>query len=707
MFTRGPSSGSIVGRADAVRGLAALVAGSRLVTLIGPGGVGKSTLAAELVDEIEPEFGRVVVVPLADADDEPDLVRVVAAALAEEVDASLDGLFAAIAATPTLLVLDNCEHLIEAVARLVTEVGQAAATTTVVATSRRPLDLIGEAIWPVLPLVVPDEAADLATALTTSSVELFVERARRVVPTFRLGDDNVRTVVDICRLADGVPLVLELAAALVRSQPLDEIRRVMTASGVEGLTRDRPDHHRSVAASLDWSRRFLDPADLAVFDRLSVFVGGFSADAVGFLVEGDGREILQRLVDHSLVQFEPSTGRYRILEPVRRDSMARLDSDGLAVARTAHAAYCDDLVARIDAARHAPDPDNVFPRFWAEAANLQAALRHRRTSGDLDGYRSMVGPIAPWIVHYIPTERPTEWEPLFADPNIDPSWRASVQLAMAFHASHRNRHVDALRYAEAAMAHIDDDDIELVFSYVAQGNAHAELGAPDAARAAYRRVIEISSDLGEPYPEMIGRVSLARIDPDDPETVLHLEDALEVARSGYAAVQSSIAGELARHRLRHGRPHEAARLADEAVEVGRRTTAGEILASALLIRAEVAIEGADIVLADQHLDEALGVARVIGHGPLAEQIRATRADVRQPPASSPTRLAGGLVDPLSDRELAVLRLLRGDLTQREIGDELYIAASTVKTHIKAIYRKLGVGKRSHAITRAAELGLFD
>lgn len=712
MLTRGHAGGSIVGRADAVRGLAALVADSALVTLIGPGGVGKSTLAAEVVDEIEPEHDRVVVVALADADEASDLMRVVAASLAEEADASAENLLAAIAATPTLLVLDNCEHLIDDVARLVTKVGEAAPDTTVLATSRRPLDLTGEAIWPVWPLTVPDDDADLGAALETSSVELFVERARRVVPTFRLGDDNLRPVVDICRLADGVPLVLELAAALVRTQPLDEIRRVMTDSGVEGMSRDRPGHHRSVAASLDWSRRFLEPTDLAVFDRLSVFVGGFSADAVGFLVEGDHRELLQRLVDHSLVQFEPDSGRYRILEPVRRDSMARLDADGLVVARAAHAAYCDALVERIHAARHAPDPDNVFPRFWAEAANLRAALRHRREADDLDGYRAMVGPIAPWIVHYIPTEKPAAWEPLFAGPEIDRTWRANVQLALAFHHSHRNRHVDALRHAEAAQTHSADGEINLAFAHIAQGNAHAELGAVDAARSSYQRVIEIAAEIGEPYAEMIGRVALARIDPDDPETTAHLEDALEVARGGYAAMQSSIAAQLALRAMRDGRRHDATRLATEAVDLARRTTAGEILATALVSRAEVAIDAGDIVTADQSLDEALSVARVIGHEPLVAQIREHRSALRAAPrldgqaTASPTAGAG-LIEPLSDRELGVLRLLRGDLTQREIGDELYIAASTVKSHIKSIYRKLGVSKRSHAITRAGELGLFD
>ena len=163
---------------------------------------------------------------------------------------------------------------------------------------------------------------------------------------------------------------------------------------------------------------------------------------------------------------------------------------------------------------------------------------------------------------------------------------------------------------------------------------------------------------------------------------------------------------LASRAHRQGRVSDAIRLADEAIVQARRTTAGEILASTLATRAEIAADGGDRSTAAGLLDEAGAVARVILHEPLIERIEKVRRTVEAP---EPARAAAvdGVIEPLSDRELGVLRLLRGDLTQREIGDELYIAASTVKSHIKSIYRKLGVGKRSHAITRAAELGLFD
>lgn len=707
----GHFEGSIVGRADAVRGLTELVAASRLVTLIGPGGVGKSTLAAEVIDEVEPEFGRVVMVPLADADDDAEVLRVAAASLAEEAELSLEGFVAALAATPTLLVLDNCEHVVDAAASLVSSVTRRVPEVQVVATSRRPLDLSGEAIWPVWPLAVPAEETRVELALATASVQLFVERARSVAPTFDLDDDNLRLVVDICRLADGVPLVLELAAALVRTEPLAAIRDVMADSGVETASRDVLDHHRSVAASLDWSRRFLTAQDLDLFDRLAVFVGGFRADAIEAVVPGGDPTALRRLVDHSLVQFDPRSGRYRILEPVRRDSLTRLGPVALERAQAAHVSYCAGVVELIHRARHAPDPDNEFPRFWAEAANIRGALRRLRTDGEIERYFSLVGPIAPWIVHYVPSERPAEWEELLGTPdlNIPDAWRANVQLALAFHASHRARHQDALRYAEAAQLHAPDDDIHRALAELASGNAHLELGATEAARASYRRTVDLAAEMGEVYPGILGRIALARLDPDDPETTAFLEDALEMARGGFAAMHSLIAAELAGRAHRQDRRSDAARLADEAVVQARRTTTGEVLASALTTRAELAIAVGDRSLAAGLLDEAGAVGRIIAHQPLLDRIDAAWDELeRTAVAAGPSPIAsGGLVEPLSDRELGVLRLLRGDLTQREIGDELYIAASTVKSHIKSIYRKLGVGKRSHAITRAAELGLFD
>ncbi|MEM9465396.1 MAG: LuxR C-terminal-related transcriptional regulator [Actinomycetota bacterium] len=712
MLVNSPSGGSIVGRADAVRGLTELVAGSRLVTLIGPGGVGKSTLAAEVIDEVEPEFGQIVVVPLADADDDSEVLRVAAAALAEEAELSLDGFVASVSAMPTLLVLDNCEHVVDAAATLVGAVIRGADEVRVLATSRRPLDLSGEAIWPVWPLAVPAEDTTVDLALGTASVQLFVERARNVAPTFDLDEDNLGAVVDICRLADGVPLVLELAAALVRTQPLAAIRTVMTESGVETASRDVLDHHRSVAASLDWSRRFLPGTDLDLFDRLAVFVGGFRADAVEAVAPDSDLGALRRLVDHSLVQFDPRSGRYRILEPVRRDSLARLAADELAAAQAAHVTYCVRVVDQIHRARHAPDPENEFPRFWAEAANIRAALRRLRGDDDIEGYFSLVGPIAPWIVHYVPSERPSEWEALLDRPGVEiPSaWRANISLALAFHASHRARHQDALRYAEAAQLHVPDDDIHVALAELASGNAHVELGATDAARSSYRRTIELATDTGETYPGMLGRIALARLDPDDPETTAYLEDALEMARDGFAAMHSMIAAELAGRSHRQQRHLDAIRLADEAIEQARRTTAGEILASALTTRAELAIADGERTMAGELLDEAGAVGRIIGHQPLLARIddawQALDAGASSLHDGS-VSANGGLIEPLSERELGVLRLLRGDLTQREIGDELYIAASTVKSHIKSIYRKLGVGKRSHAITRAGELGLFD
>ena len=228
----------------------------------------------------------------------------------------------------------------------------------------------------------------------------------------------------------------------------------------------------------------------------------------------------------------------------------------------------------------------------------------------------------------VPSERPTEWEALLAsnDVDIDSGWRANIQLALAFHASHRNRHRDALRHAEAAITMVPDDDIHGALAELASGNAHVELGAIDAARASYRRTIELSARTGEIYPGLLGRISLARLDPDDEETTAHLEDALEMAREGFAAMHAMIAAELAARAHRAGRPTDAMRLADEAVVQARRTTAGEILASTLATRAEIATDLGDRLGAAELLDEAGAVARVILHQPLVDRIeRATEA----------------------------------------------------------------------------------
>ena len=701
------TGGSIVGRSEDIRAVRDALDAGPLLSLIGPGGVGKTALAAEVINEVEPDFDRVVPVELAEAD-RGDVGRLLGAVLLDEPTADVDRMLAALAATSTLVVIDNCEHVIDEVADLVTRIATAGQETKILATSRRPLGVAGEITWTVRPLSVPQDHRSDDELTSAEAVQLFLERVRQAVPTFELTDSNRPMVAEICIAADGVPLVLELAAALVRSRPLDEILQAMThrPAGLEAGRRDRPEHQRSLIASLDWSRRFLPSGDARFLDRLSVFVGGFTAEAARSVDPDRTGDGLARLVDHSLVGFDPATGRYRMLEVVRLDAERRLDPAEHDDARRAHLEACLVTVSRIAADRYEADPDNLFPRYERELPNLCAALRRCRESNDLDGFRALLGPIAVWWVHYVAPDDPQFWEEAFAAEEVPTEWQGNVISALSFYWSHRGHHERALSHARRAVAIHREAGAPIAWSLdeTSVGNAHLALGDRAAASAAYGRALDAALASGHPYPELAVRVSLARLDPDGDEAVEHLTAAKGRA-PGFGAIESLVTTELGLQALRAGRTNEARRLCDESVAMARRTGYAEGLASALCGRADVGAADGDHGLARALFDEALLIGRRSVHQGVIR--RATEGlDRMPPPVEGPPPVGPGGVE-LSERELSVARLLRGDLTQREIADELYIAPSTVKTHIKSIYRKLNVTKRSYAVTRAAELGLFD
>jgi len=337
---------SFIGREREIADITSLVAAHRLVTLSGSGGVGKSRtslqVAAGLLDLYRDGVWYVQLAPFSKDEYIPTAVaQALGLRLAAEGDPVAD-LLNALKRKKALLVFDNCEHLIESVARVVAAILRSCPEVQILASSRQQLGIEGEMTFrmPSLDVPSPGEALKLKAVdvALNPAAALFVERARAADQRFRLTDDNAPIVADVCRRLDGIPLAIELAAARVKMfsakqvrERLDERFRILT-----GGSRDVLSRHKTLRALIDWSHDLLDERERALFRRLGIFVGGFTVEgaiAVGCgerLDEFEVVETLGSLVDKSLVLAEPRVDsvRYRLLETTRAYALEKLDAAG-------------------------------------------------------------------------------------------------------------------------------------------------------------------------------------------------------------------------------------------------------------------------------------------------------------------------------------------------------------------------------------------
>lgn len=332
---------SFIGRESALVELRHNLSRARLLTLSGPGGCGKTRLALQLAGELTTDFPDglwfVDLVPLADSSLVAQKVMS-AAGVREQADRSaqetLTGFFAA---KRSLLVLDNCEHLIEGVAGLVDTLLRTTAELTVLTTSREALRLTGEVVWPVSPLSVPsgDRMRTAAEIRASDAVHLFTDRVALSQPGFKLTDENATSVAAICRQLDGLPLAIELAAPRIASlSPSQFLARLGDRLNlVSRSSRTAPAKQQTLEATFDWSYQLLTEVQRMLFRRLAVFSAPFSLEAVEAVCSGEGIAaddvlyLIGELVEKSLVVAEHGAGdelRYRLLETVRRYALSRL-----------------------------------------------------------------------------------------------------------------------------------------------------------------------------------------------------------------------------------------------------------------------------------------------------------------------------------------------------------------------------------------------
>jgi predicted ATPase/DNA-binding CsgD family transcriptional regulator/uncharacterized protein HemY len=395
----------LLGREEELSGVVKALEVSRLVTLTGAPGIGKTQLALAVADA---HRGPVAVVELAPIGDSALVPAALAVALSvqETPGQSLtDTVLTTLRRRRLLLVLDNCEHLLAACRDLVERLLAGCAEVRVLATSREALGLDGEYAWQVPPLPVPAQAngGDPEALMAYPAVELFVNRAGEVQPGFALNGFLASDVADICRRLDGIPLAIELAAARVGTHTPGEIAGRLE-DRLSLLSTDGPNplgRHQTLAAALDWSHALLDARERVLLRRLSVFVGRFELEAAEAICAGGevGRigisELLVRLVSKSLLVTDMGSGgqvRYRLLETIRAYATEKLKQAGEAPRlRTAHARFYVTFAEQAEPQLTGPCQEAWLERLEAERANLRASLEWSLCQGQTKSALRLAG----------------------------------------------------------------------------------------------------------------------------------------------------------------------------------------------------------------------------------------------------------------------------------------------------------------------------
>ncbi|HEY7009327.1 MAG TPA: tetratricopeptide repeat protein [Jatrophihabitantaceae bacterium] len=442
----------IIGRDDECRRLAELLTGpGRTVTLTGPGGVGKTRLALSVAHQLA-ESGQAAVfwVWLGPVGDPALLASAVASAVGAREVADPDPVAAVldrVGGAPTVLVLDNCEHLVAAAAEWCGRLLSRARQVRVLATSREPLGVAPETVYPVVPLPTPSSRDDAApeTLRDWPATRLFLDRARDVLPDFAVDAATAESIARVCRRLDGLPLAIELAAARMNAITVGQLASDLDVSlrTVAAGPRSAPDRHRTLEDAITWSYDLLDPAEQTLLARLSVAAGGWTLDAAqqfasgGTVAAQDVLELTTRLVRKSLLVLpgRAGLGRYGMLRVIKVYAAARLTASGEANAvREWHARYYADLAERAAVGLRGPEQQDWLAQLDPEVDNLRATLRHWGDVGAADD--ALRTATALWRFHYL-RGRYTEGRDMLgaalrvadAAPDADPLLRAGALVA--------------------------------------------------------------------------------------------------------------------------------------------------------------------------------------------------------------------------------------------------------------------------------------
>ena len=634
----------LIGRGVEVADVVRLLNAHRLVTVVGAGGVGKTRVTLQAGENLIGGFVDGVwfvdLAPLTNGGFVPSAIAL-AAGLILDGENPLTALTRLMKRRRSLLILDNCEHLIDDVARTVLAIVRECPGGSILASSRQFLGIVGEAPYRLLPLPVPPEGRGAAisahAAGAYAAVELFVRRAAAADSRFALTDENAPFVTEICQRLDGIPLALELAAARVKvlapnriAQKLGERFGLLTGGTREALPRQQ-----TLRATIDWSHDLLLPTERALFRRLAIFVGGWTLEAAESMCLGEPSDLqtldaISSLVDKSLVSFDGrDPGRYRFLETTREYALEKLDeSKEQAVLARKRAAWVASF------ADHAYDQSWTSPQSrWLagvlpEGENVRAALHWALGSeGDLEiggriagglatlwrarrvgeGRRYVESILERWAVGSAPNVEARLWVTLaalnIAKRKVDAADRAVALyeplgdlrgLAESFRCRAEGlRNMQQIELAERATNHA----LELFHALGPQSGLHyaellltracllADSGRNDEARRAFEDVLRRLDMIGDESTIAVAKMKLADLEflgGNVTRALTLAEEAVQTcARLGDNTKQAAVLANIAAYRLIAGEVAKARLAASEALEVGLLAEAAFFVALAL------------------------------------------------------------------------------------------------------------------------------